>query len=82
MAQSNRERFESELTLNYIRLFAEDSEYVYSAAHITPEALAAKMTASLTTGSANKDGKGIRRTCKALGVPYTYAGIRAYLQER
>lgn len=39
-----------------------------------------KMRAAFVRGSFNKDGKAIRATCKALGIPYTYAGIKNYLK--
>lgn len=77
---TNIERFKSELTSQYRDLFLTDPEYKFAAANTTPEALAEKMTEGLKTGRANKDGKGIKRTCKMLGIPYTYKGIRAYLE--
>ena len=76
----NREIFERTLSDQYRTLFASDPDYAYSAAHTTPDALAAKMTAGLLTGAANKEGKGIKSACKALGVKYTYGAIRAYLE--
>lgn len=44
-------------------------------------AVAARMVAALARGSANKEGKAIRGACRELGIPYTYAGIRAFLAE-
>lgn len=76
---TNHNRFEQELTAAYTDLFANDPEYAYAAARTTPAALAAKMTAGLVTGGANKDGAGIRRACKAVGIKPTYAAIRAFL---
>lgn len=76
---TNRETFQAELTKQYADLFANDPSYAYSASKTTPDALAAKMTDGLVTGSANKDGAGIARTCKALGIKNTYAAIRLYL---
>ena len=76
---SNADRFIEVLTAQYRDLFANDPEYAYSAQRTTPEALAGKMTVGLAKGSANKDGLGIKRTCKALGIKYTYTAIRAYL---
>lgn len=75
---TNAQRFETELATQYASLF-ETTEYAYVAARMTPQALAAKMTASLAAGTANTDGAGIKRTCKALGVRYTKRDIRAYL---
>lgn len=76
---TNTATFQQALEEAYQNLFAHDAEYAYSAAHTTPEALAAKMTAGLVTGAANKDGAGIRRACKVVGIPHTYKAIRAYL---
>jgi hypothetical protein len=75
---TNQQRFQAELTEAYRDLFVNDPEYQYSAARITPEALAAKMSAGLLTESANKDGAGIKRACKACGIKQTYAAIKAY----
>jgi len=83
MAESlsnNTITFRAELARQYVDLFKTDPDYAYSASRSTPEQLADKMTASLATGAANKDGKGIRRTCTALGIKYTYAAIREYLK--
>lgn len=78
---NNIERFESELVAQYRDLFASDADYACSAAHTTPETLAAKMTAGLVSGSASKDGKGIKRACKTFGIKHTYTAIRAFLNE-
>ncbi len=81
MADStNRERFQAELVRQYTDLFSSgDPDYAYAAKMGTPEKLAKQMTDALSIGSANKEGKGIRRACKALGVAYTYKGIREFL---
>lgn len=76
---TNREQFKAKLAEVYSNLFANDPEYAYSASKCTPEGLADKMTESLITGSANKDGEGIKRTCKAFGIKQTYAAIREFL---
>ena len=78
---SNLDRFCAILAETYEYLFATDPDYqhVHSAGS-TPEWLARKMTLSLSAGTASKDGKDIRRTCKELGIPYTYKAIRAYLE--
>jgi hypothetical protein len=73
-----RERFQIILEGQYARLF-ETPDYAYVAARTTPAALAAKMTAGLVDGTANKDGEGIKTTCKVLGIKYTYSAIRAFL---
>jgi hypothetical protein len=80
--QANLEAFNTQLEKEYERLFKEDPEYAYAASKTTPSALARKMTLGLDAGSANKEGEGIQRTCKALGVPHTYKGIRAFLSAR
>lgn len=72
--------FQAELERQYTRLFAEDPEYAFAASRTTPADLAAKMTESLATGGANKDGTGIKNTCKVLGIKHTYAAIREYLK--
>jgi hypothetical protein len=73
------QRFEALLTDAYRDLFLHDPEYAYSASRTTAAALAGKMTAGLARGNANKDGEGIKRVCKAIGIPYTYKAITAYL---
>ena len=78
---TNVQTFVNTLARHYAELFVTDSEYAYSAARITPEALAAKMTAALVAGTANKDGAGIKRTCKELGISYTYGAIATYITE-
>lgn len=40
------------------------------------------MVAGLAKGSANKDSPAIKRTCKALGVKHTYAGIQEFLSRQ
>ena len=74
--QANFEQFYATLTEQY-RALITTSDYAMAAARYTPEALARKMACGLAAGTANKDGDGIKNTCKALGIPYTYAGIRA-----
>ena len=41
--------------------------------------LAVRMTDGLKTGRANKDGNAIKRTCKALGIKFTYTAIKEFL---
>jgi hypothetical protein len=76
---NNIERFKTVLTDQYTQLF-ELPEYALAAARHSPETLANKMTESLLAGSANKDAEGIKRTCKALGISYTYKAIESYLR--
>jgi hypothetical protein len=75
---SNLEKFRTELESQYVRLF-ETPEYEFSASRTTPKALADKMVYSLKVNGANKDGKGIKNTCKVLGIKNTYKGIFEYL---
>jgi hypothetical protein len=72
--------FKNVLANAYRDLFANDPEYAYSAARNTPEELAEKMTVALQRGTGNKEGKGIRSTCKRLGIKYTYTAIREFLK--
>ena len=77
--QKNLDKFYERLKVEYEELFKTD-EYSYSASKTTPADLARKMTLGLDNGSANKDGEGIKRTCKAFGIPHTYKAIRAFFQ--
>lgn len=76
----NQEKFRQALEVAYTDLFANDPEYSYAANRTTPAALAEKMTTGLVMGTASKDGSGIKRVCKALGIKHTYQAIRAYLE--
>ena len=75
----NKNDFKNTLEQQYIELFANDADYSYSASHTTPNALAEKMTAGLLTGSANKDGKAIKKACQFYKIPYTYKAIKEFL---
>jgi hypothetical protein len=77
---TNKTKFCLALECAYTDLFRTDPEYGFSASRTTPGALAAKMTAGLVTGSANKDGEGIKRACKACGIKQTYKAIKTYLE--
>lgn len=78
MENENQKHFCAILERHYVSLF-ETPHYAYLATRTTPDALALKITESLIVGTANKDGDGIKRTCKDLGIAYTYKAIRAYL---
>lgn len=78
---TNKQRFEDTLSAIYRELFITDPNYSYSAQTISPEALAHKMTDGLHKGSANKDGEGIKRTCKAMGIKQTYKAIQAFFNQ-
>lgn len=77
---TNYEKFRQQLELAYVDLFASDPDYSYAAARNTPVGLSDKMTHGLLTGSANHDGTGIKRACKAVGVKHTRKAIREYLE--
>jgi hypothetical protein len=76
---TNRETFMNELARQYAELF-KTPDYAFVAGNTTAEELAKTMTDGLTRGTANKDGLGIKRTCKALKLPYTYSAIEGYLK--
>lgn len=77
---TNRDQFQNELEKAYVFLFEHDSDYAYSKAKTTPQALAAKMTEALITGDANHDGAGVRKACRAVGIKPTRTAIRTYLR--
>lgn len=79
MNQANRAIFELHLQRAYTDLFANDPKHAYSAARCKPDELAYRMTLGLCKGEANKDGEGIKRACKAVGIKQTYKAIHAYL---
>ena len=70
--------FRDTLAAQYRELFT-TAEYAMAASRMTPEALATRMTDGLKAGTASKDGDGIKRTCKILGIKPTYAAIKQYL---
>ena len=80
MNTNNLERFKTILTDQYTQLF-ETPDYAMAKSRYTPEGLAHKMTIGLHAGTADKDGEGIKRTCKALGIKHTYKAIREYLDK-
>jgi len=76
--QAQFDQFYAILAGQYRTLF-QTPDYAYAAARTTPDELARKMTCGLSAGTANKDGEGIKNTCKALGIPHTYKAIRAHI---
>ena len=78
--QTNVEKFKAELTRQYYKLI-NDPDYIVVFSKMTPEELAEKMIPAFIRGSASKDGKGIQRTCKALGIKHTYKAINEFLKE-
>jgi len=75
---TNYEKFVAELTKQYQELFT-TPDYKFAALRHTPESLAKFMSDGLRADQANKDGTGIKNTCKALKIKYTYCGIATYL---
>jgi len=41
--------------------------------------VAAKMNAAFFTGTASKDGEGVKRTCRELKIKHTYKAINAFI---
>jgi len=78
--QTKVDIFKAELIKQYHNL-KDDPEYLAVFRWNTPEDLAYKMMAAFKNGSANKDGKGIQRTCKALEIKHTYKAINEFLKE-
>ena len=78
--QTNVDIFKAELIKQYHNL-KDDPEYIAVFSKMTPEDLAEKMMPALIRGSASTDGKGVQRTCKALGIKHTYKGIAEFLKE-
>ena len=78
--QTNVDIFKAELINQYHNL-EHDPAYFAVFSKMTPEELAEKMMPALIRGSASKDGKGINRTCKALGIKHTYKAINDFLKE-
>ena len=79
--QKNLDSFFEQLTKEYEILFRDDPDYAYSKSKTTPAELARKMTLGLDNGQANKDGEGIKRTCKHFKIPHTYKAIREFLNK-
>lgn len=71
--------FESHLSNAYEDLFETDPDYSLAKARYRPTELAYKMALGLAKGEANKDGEGIKRVCKILGIKHTYKAIQLYL---
>lgn len=77
---TNRDLFRKHLEDAYADLFANDPDYSFAASRTTPAALATTMTGSLAAGTANFNGAGIKRACKAVGIKQTMRAIRDYLR--
>ena len=79
MNQGNRAIFELHLARAYKDLFASNPKYAPAAARHTPSELAYKVTLGLAQGGTDKNGEGVKRVCKLLGIKHTYKAISAYL---
>lgn len=79
-ATDNRTRFTESYTRHLTAaVLAHPKDYVYGVADVP--AVVARMVPALATGRANKEGVAVRNTCRELGIPYTYAGLRAFFAE-
>ena len=76
---TSREIFLETLEREYTSCFEFDKDYAYVKTVTTPKALAEKMVHSLIQGTADKNGKSIKRTCTILGIPHSYKAISAYI---
>jgi hypothetical protein len=74
----NVKTFKATLERHYAYLFGTE-EYKVAANITTPEKLADRMTQGLKEREANKEGEGIKRTCKKLNIKYTYKAIAEFL---
>jgi hypothetical protein len=81
MKTENQLKFHSALVAAYSDLFKTDPSYAYSASKCTPEGLADKILAAGISGSINKDGEGVKRACKACGIPYTLKAILSFVAD-
>ena len=75
----NKTKFQIELEKQYINLFKTPA-YKFIATRTTPFALAEKMTKSLVAGTGDKEGEGVKMTCKQLGIKCTCKAIKEYLE--
>lgn len=73
---TNKEKFLEEYE-NQLRNYHSKGEYYWNITELS--AIAKKIVQGLANGTANKDGKAIKATCKALGINYTYKAIEEYL---
>lgn len=52
-------------------------EYMYPVSEVP--GVVRKMLRAILAGSFNKNGIALTRTARRLGIPYTYAGFKAYV---
>ena len=79
MTTTNKEKFVLVLADQYTQLF-ESPAYNLVKSGYSPLHLAEKMTNGLIAKATDKDGEGIRRTCKVLGLKHTYKAIEQFLK--
>lgn len=75
----NRAKFREALEAAYTDLFVNDPEYAYAASRMSPMELSHKMLNAMVNNTANHEGAGFRRACKAVGIKHTRTAIRAFL---
>lgn len=78
--RTNQEKFRAALIDAYEDLFAHDASYTLTSRLNTPESHADKIIAGLIRGAAHKNGSGVKRACKAVGIKNTYEAIEEYLK--
>jgi hypothetical protein len=71
--------FRAHLLSAYTDLLQYDPAYALAGARTTPTDLADRMVQALANGTANIEGEGIRRACRAVGIRQTRKAIRDYL---
>ncbi len=71
--------FRAHLFSAYTDLFKCDPAYAFVGTRTTPADLADRMVQALASGTANIEGEGIRRACRAVGIKHTRKAIRDYL---
>jgi hypothetical protein len=76
---SNQDKFFSEYAKQLERALIDyPNEYSWPVSEL-PNVLQ-KMCTAIERGSANKDSRAIKATCKVLGIKHTYTAIREYLK--
>jgi len=78
--RSNLDRFVTVYTAQLQHEFDTNLEYALVSKQTSAHDLAVRMAEGLMKGSASKDGRAIKSTCKALGIKYTYKAIAEYLK--
>lgn len=78
----NKERFEKwmEVYAKHLLEIVSDPKNGYLYGPEAVPAVVAKMRRAFEGRSYNKDGKAIQRTCRDLGIPYSYKAIDAYFR--